>query len=135
MAQTAITTDVGEPLDVAGALAPQIALDFDGTVDRVAQTLLLFLGEILDPDVRVDAGLLEDLLSGRKPDPEDVGQRDLDTLLAREIDAGNTCHQPWTCLCLGLLSQITRTLPSRRMMMHFSQMRLTDGRTFIICTY
>jgi hypothetical protein len=38
---------------------------------------------------------------------------------------------PWTCLCLGLTSQITRTLPRRRMILHFSQIFFTEGLTFI----
>ena len=36
---------------------------------------------------------------------------------------------PCTCLCLGF-SQITITRPWRLMILHFSQIRLTDGRTF-----
>ena len=38
--------------------------------------------------------------------------------------------QPWRCLCRGL-SQITITRPLRRMTLHFSQIALTLGRTFI----
>jgi len=37
---------------------------------------------------------------------------------------------PWRCLCFGL-SQITRTTPLRRMILHFSQILFTDARTFI----
>src|ERR1700754_5226310 len=38
--------------------------------------------------------------------------------------------QPCRCLCRGL-SQMTCTRPWRRMTLHFSQIRLTLGRTFI----
>jgi len=37
---------------------------------------------------------------------------------------------PWRCLCFGF-SQITRTTPFRRMILHFSQIAFTDGLTFI----
>src|ERR1700722_3110962 len=132
VAEAAIRADVGQSLDVARNLSPQVALDLDPAVDRVAQGLLIGLGEVLDPNVRIAPRLLQYLLGRRQTDAIDVRQRDLDALLARQIDPGDTCHYPCTCLCLGLVVQITRTLPSRRMMMHFSQTRLTDGRTFMM---
>ena len=39
-------------------------------------------------------------------------------------------NYPCRCLCL-LISQITRTTPLRRMILHFGQRGLTDGLTFI----
>jgi hypothetical protein len=39
-------------------------------------------------------------------------------------------RQPCFCLCLGLL-QITITLPSLLMILHFSQIGFTDGFTFM----
>ncbi len=41
---------------------------------------------------------------------------------------------PCFCLCLGLV-QITRTTPLRRIILHFSQIRLTLLRTFIADLY
>ena len=46
----------------------------------------------LDAGVGVDARRLEGLIRAGAPDPVDVGQRDLDSLLARQVDAGNACH-------------------------------------------
>ena len=39
-------------------------------------------------------------------------------------------HQPCFCLCFGF-SQITITRPFRLMILHFSQIGFTLGRTFI----
>ena len=48
-------------------------------------------------------GLREQLLRGRKTDAEDVGEGDLDALLARQIDAGNTSHAlPLNLFVLGI---------------------------------
>src|SRR4051794_19453148 len=41
-----------------------------------------------------------------------------------------SCY-PCRCLCRGF-EQITRTRPCRRMILHFSHIGLTDGRTFMI---
>ena len=41
--------------------------------------------------------------------------------------------QPCFCLCLGF-SQMTITRPLRLMILHFSQMGLTEGRTFMFVT-
>src|SRR5690554_689020 len=40
---------------------------------------------------------------------------------------------PCFCLCLGF-SQITMTRPLRRIILHFSHITLTDGRTFMNVT-
>ena len=100
-----------QSLDVQGHLAAQVALDLVAPVDDLAQPVDLLVGQVADPGVRVDVGLGEDLLAGRQTDPEDVGQGDLDALLARDVDAGDTCHRryPCRCLCLGLV-QMTITV-------------------------
>src|SRR4029450_9262798 len=55
-------------------------------------------------------------------------------LLAGYVDAGDACHvassQPCRCLWRGL-GQMTCTRPWRRITLHFSQILLTLGRTFI----
>jgi hypothetical protein len=43
--------------------------------------------------------------------------------------AGSDSRQPWRCLWRGFW-QITMTVPRRRMILHFSQILLTDGLTF-----
>jgi len=41
-------------------------------------------------------------------------------------------YQPWRCLWRGS-TQITRTTPLRRTILHLLQIFLTDARTFMIC--
>ena len=93
MAQAAVGADLHQPFDVLGALAAQVALDL-ALIDRVAQANDLVLGQVFDHGVGIDLGLLEDLLGGRAPDPEDVGEADFDALADRDVDSCDTCHAP-----------------------------------------
>src|SRR4051794_8997526 len=72
VAQAAIGADLHQPFDVLGALAPQVTLDL-ALIDRVTKADDLVLSQVFDHRVRIDFRLLEDLLGGRTPDPEDVG--------------------------------------------------------------
>jgi hypothetical protein len=83
MAQAAVATNVGQPLDVPSDLTAQVALDLDLAVDRFAQFLLVIRGEIFDPNVGVDTRLSKQLLCGREPNTENVREGDLDSLFAR----------------------------------------------------
>ena len=73
-----------------------------------------------------------DLLGRRAADAEDVGERDLQPLLAGDVDAGDACHvvSALPLLVPGVL-QMTCTRPWRRITLHFSQIVLTLGRTFM----
>ena len=60
--------------------------------DRVAQLYDLVLGQVADLGVRVHPCLLEQIVSRRAADPEDVGEPDLQALLVREIDSSDACQ-------------------------------------------
>ena len=103
MAQAAVRADLGETLDVEGDLATQVAFHLVAAVDQLSKPVDLLLGEVAHPGVRVDVGLGEDLLAGGQTDPEDVGEGDLDALLARDVDACDSCHRlPLPLLVLGI---------------------------------
>src|SRR5947199_173478 len=61
-------------------------------VDDLAQARDLFVGEILDARVGVDAGRLHELLSRGVADAGDVGKGDDHALLRRYVDARDSCH-------------------------------------------
>ena len=52
----------------------------------------LVVREVSHVCVRADAELRQHLVGGGPPDPVDVGQTDLDALVQRDVDAGDTSH-------------------------------------------
>src|ERR1019366_10564155 len=130
VAYPAVAADLCQALDVLRALAPQIALDRELLVDRVAELADLLLGEVADVGVRGDLGRIEQLVGRRPSNSVDVGEADLDPLVEREVDARDSCpgRYPCRCLCRGFV-QITSTTPWRRTILHFSHVGLTDGPT------
>src|SRR5262249_25078463 len=67
-------------------------LDLEVGVDPVADARHLLIGEVADPGVGVEVHLVADALRGGAADTEDVGERDLQPLLARDVDACDACH-------------------------------------------
>src|SRR5690606_27453123 len=61
-------------------------------LDPVTKRDELLVDEVLDSGVRVYAGRRESLAGARAAHAVDVGQCDLDALLARQIDSNETCH-------------------------------------------
>jgi broad specificity phosphatase PhoE len=90
--QAAIAADLGQALDRVRALAAEIALDGQLAVDELAQLGDLVVGEVADLLVGRQAERRADALRGRRPDPVDVGQPDLEPLLIRKVHSGDTCH-------------------------------------------
>ena len=84
--------DLRQTLDRLGALAAKVALDLQLAVDVAAKLVDLVVREVFHFLVRVELERLADLLRGRLSDPVDVGQPDLQTLLVREVDAGDSCQ-------------------------------------------
>ena len=137
MTDTPVGAEIHEALDVHLNFAPEVTFDPVVSLDDVAEGLDLRVVELVDLLARIDLGLATDLPSQGLANAEDVGKRVSDLLTAGEIDACNTGHgsvapqAPCRCLWRGL-SQITRTTPRRRTILHLSQIFLTLGRTFIV---
>ena len=90
--ETAVAANLHQAGDVLADLAAKVALGGEVRVDVVADLRHLVLGEVLDAGVGVDARRLQGLVRAGASDPEDVGECDLDSLLARQVDTGNACH-------------------------------------------
>src|SRR5688500_1283329 len=132
VADAPVAADIHQSLDVHGDFGAEGALDLDRALDHLAEAGHFPVREIADPSVGIDAGLAQDAAAGGPADAEDIGQRDFDPLLAREIHACDACHdQPCRCLCLGLRLQMMRTTPCRLITLQCSQIGLTLERTFI----
>src|ERR1700689_3975904 len=90
--ESAIGADFDETLDVHRNFLAQItfhqALGLNDRTDAVD----LFFAQVLHLLHGLDLSLIEDAAGARVPDAVDVRQRDVDVLLARKIDACNTCH-------------------------------------------
>jgi hypothetical protein len=87
-----VAADLDLAADVGGHLAAEVTLDLEVALDVVAQLDEVFVGQVADPPVRADAGGGQRLLGAGAPDAVDVRERDLEALLAREVDADEACH-------------------------------------------
>src|SRR5579863_6356203 len=92
MAESAIGADFDESLDVHRNFLAQIALDQALLLDDRANAVDLFFAEVLDLLHRLDLRFVENASRARMADPVNIGQRDVDVLLAGKIHACNTCH-------------------------------------------
>src|SRR2546423_3648163 len=100
--EAGVAADLHLPLDVLGDLPAEVTLDLEVGVDPRPQAGDLLLGQVPHPGVGRDLGGRADHLGARQPDPEDVGERDFEPLLARDVDPGDTCHAVFL-LALALL--------------------------------
>src|SRR6185437_10769021 len=93
VAQAPVAADLHQPLDVLRPLPAQVALNLERLVDVIAQPRDLFLGQVAHLRVGADAEILEHHVGGRAADAVDVGEADLDALLARDVDACDPSHR------------------------------------------
>jgi len=74
------------------ALAAKVTLHREAAVDDLADLCDLRLGQITHPRRAVDPCLLEHVARGGRANAEDVSERHVDALLARDIDASDSSH-------------------------------------------
>src|SRR5579859_7147053 len=97
MTESAIGADFDETLDVHRNFLAQIAFHQSLGLNDRTDAVDLFFAQVLHLLHGLDLRLIEDLAGAWMSDAVDVRQRDVDVLLARKIDACNTCH---ISLCL-----------------------------------
>src|SRR5579859_1068676 len=91
-----ITANLDQPLNVHVHFAAQITLNLYVAVNILAQAVDLFLRQVLHARIWIHTGMLQHLFAGCQANAINVGQRNLHTLIAWNIDAGNsraTGHQ------------------------------------------
>src|SRR5262249_35663054 len=94
-----VAADLDLAADVLGDLAAAVALHLVGGLAPAGELRDGVVGYVADPQVRADPGPLERLDGPGPTDAEDVGERDLQSLVAGEVDADDTCHG-WAVLLL-----------------------------------
>lgn len=137
MAKTAITSNLHQAADVSINFTAEVPFD-DVLFAEFAQLGNFRLAQFFRLLARVNPGLLDDLSGVLTTNPVQHRKGVQNGFFSWQIDTGNTCHvgsfsslgQPWRCLCFGLM-QITRTTPSRLMILHLSQIFLTLALTFM----
>ena len=88
MADTAVAVDRLQALEVGLQLAAQIALDRQfARGDRLDDLVELLVRQILRTRLRIDIGLLEDLLRRARANAVDVRQRRFDAFVAGDFNA------------------------------------------------
>src|SRR6478752_10437798 len=90
--KTLVGADLDLAADVGLHLTAKVTLEAVVALEEVTKRNELGLTEVLDAGVGVDAGGNQRLLGTGATDTEDVGQCDLDALLARKVDANKTSH-------------------------------------------
>src|SRR6478752_5273261 len=90
----------------------EVALTYIYGIGRTrSQQLLAATG--VDPSVRVDTGGSEQLLGAGTADAVDVGESDLDALVAREVNTNEACHVAVPCLFSQWFLVVSRPIPPR----------------------
>src|SRR4026208_2466005 len=97
MPQATIAADVHQPFDVHLNLLATIALDTPLLVDHRTNTVNLFLGQLANAPIDADARFAQYLVSARAPDPVDVRQTNLSSLVSWQVDTCYACHSSSDC--------------------------------------
>src|SRR5918993_3051884 len=108
VAATLVAADLDLAADVRLDLTPEVTLDLEVGFDLVAKLDQLLVTERVDPGVRVDTGGSEQLLGAGTADAVDVGESDLDALVAREVDTNEACHVAVSNRLFAAVSVVSR---------------------------
>ena len=112
MAATLVAADLDLATDVGLDLATEVTLDLEVGLDLVAEPDQLLVTELVDAEVRADAGGLQHLLGAGTADAVDVGECDLDALVAREVHTNEACHVVALSVVRQWFLVVSRPLPA-----------------------
>src|SRR6185437_15927863 len=109
VADALVAADLDLAPDVGLDLAAQVTFDLVGRVDPVAELHQLLVAEAADPGVPVDAGRRQRLQRPRAADAVDIGERDLDPLVAGQVHSRKPGHVRAVLL---RLAEVLRAAPA-----------------------
>ncbi len=92
VAKALVRTDFDLATNVGLNLTAEVTLNLEVCLNVVTKLDEFLFRRVLHASVRADAGGGEGLCRAGAADSVDVCERDLEPLLAGEVDAGNTCH-------------------------------------------
>ena len=92
MTHASVAADFHKTLDIERNLTAEITLHLQVVFDIFSELRHVGLRKILHADIRIDAGLLQDLVGSHSADTKDVGQSDFDALFSGQVNTRNTCH-------------------------------------------
>ena len=92
MTQATVAGEIHQALDVHRGFATKITLDREVGVDRFADLQDFGVRQVLYATAVIDAELVGDLESLGTTDTMDVGERDDNALVGRDVYPGNTSH-------------------------------------------
>ena len=92
MTDTAVAADLSQALDVERDFTAEVALNGVMFVDYFTQSGFLIFRQILDADVAIHTGCLQDVLCAFSADTVDISQTDFDSLFTGQVNTSNTCH-------------------------------------------
>src|SRR5919106_29601 len=90
--ESLVGTDLHLPLDVLVDLAAKVTLDRVLLTDPLTEPDDLLVRQVTHARAGVDLRAHARLESLRGTNPEDIGERSLETLVSRNVDSGDTCH-------------------------------------------
>ena len=93
VAKTTIAGEIHQALDVHRHLAAEVTLDRVVGVDRLTNVQHFLVSQVLDARRVGDAELCRDFLGLGRTDAVDIGQRDNDALVGRDVNTRDTCHE------------------------------------------
>src|SRR5262245_12857567 len=92
VADALIAADLDLAPDVGLDLAAEVTFDLVVGLDPVTELDEVVVTEVADAEVRAHPGVLQGLEGTGTPHAEDVGEGDLEALVARQVDPDETGH-------------------------------------------
>lgn len=92
MADPSVGVDLDQSANVGVDVPPKVALDLVVLVNDLSELGDLVVVQVADLRPCVYPGLFDDLAGPFGADPEDALETDEDALVAREVNASDTCH-------------------------------------------